>query len=338
VVSYAVRTYMESERFARPLISSCPAVVRLIQVRFPSLLGHIAPIESPMEVAAILAKERAARTTGLPPDRIGTFFITPCAAKMTAIKQPVGRKRSAVDGGMSMSEIYGLVVRHLKENPAGSRLQVAAASGIRWGRSGGENAEVGAGERLAVDGIHNVITVLEEVEKGRLGDVDFLEAQACPGGCIGGPLTPENPFVARANIKAMADMAEDNPLPFDEGTLEDLYGSGELFMHNRIPPRPVLQLDDDVTRAMLKVELLEKTVADLPNLDCGSCGSPTCRALAEDIVRGLALETDCVFKLRERVRDLAAEMKELAEKVPPSMEQPSASDSSAHAAKGAGGA
>ena len=24
----------------------------------------------------------------------------------------------------------------------------------------------------------------------------------------------------------------------------------------------------------------------LPGLDCGSCGAPTCRALAEDIVRG----------------------------------------------------
>jgi len=339
VVSYAVRTYMETEHFVRPLISSaCPAVVRLIQVRFPSLLDHIAPIESPMEVAARLAKKRAVEKTGLPVDRIGAFFISPCAAKVTAVKQPVGRKNSLVDGAMSMSEVYGAAVGHLKEEFSGPDLQVSAASGIRWGRSGGENAEVGVGERLAVDGVHNVITVLEEVEKGRLADVDFLEAQACVGGCIGGPLTPENPFVARANIKAMADMAEGNPIPFDERVLEALYGAGELFMENSIPPRPVLQLDEDVTKAMLKVELLEKTVADLPNLDCGSCGSPTCRALAEDIVRGLALEMDCVFKLRERVRDLAAEMKELAEKVPPSMEQPGAGTSSVNAAKGAGGA
>ncbi|HCW51939.1 MAG TPA: ferredoxin [Clostridiales bacterium] len=343
-VSYVVRTYIEEREYARPLISSaCPAVVRLIQVRFPSLLDHIIPVESPMEAAAVLAKRRAAAKTGLPLSKIGAFFISPCAAKVTAVKQPVGRHRSCVDGVFSMSEMYGLAVRRLKDRPPTTGLQISAASGIRWGRSGGENAEVGTGELLAVDGIHNVITVLTEVEKGRLSDVDYLEAQACVGGCIGGPLVPENPYVARANIKAMADMVADKPFPFTEEEFRRFYESDFMFLEKVIEPRPVMQLDDDVTKAMMKVQQMEKTLAELPNLDCGSCGSPTCRALAEDIVRGLAYETDCVFKLRERVRDLAAEMKELAEKVPPSMEQPSQnhgpSGSSADiAAEGAGGA
>ncbi len=337
-VAYAVRTYLATPGRQKPLISSaCPAVVRLIQVRFPSLLDHIIPIESPMEMAGKLAKERAAAETGLEPSRIGVFFISPCAAKVTAAKQPVGRSKSIIDGVFSMSDVYGLAVKHVKD-PLGPRLlRRSAASGIRWGRAGGENAEVGTGELLAVDGIHNVITVLGEVEKGRLADVDYLEAQACVGGCIGGPLVPENPFVARANIKAMADQVEGSPPPFVAGELEALYDAGAFFMSGAIPPRPVMKLDDDVTRAMAKVELLEKTVAMLPNLDCGSCGSPNCRALAEDIVRGLAFETDCVFKLRERVRDLAAEMKELAEKVPPSMEQPNGASKPDDAAQKAGG-
>ncbi len=321
--AYAIRAYMSRETYTRPLISSaCPAVVRLIQVRFPSLLDHIIPIESPMEVAAAQARARAVAATGLPEEKIGLFFITPCAAKVTAVKQPVGRTTSRVNGVVSMSDVYGLAVKRLRDNPVGQSRQLATASGIRWGRAGGENAEISQGEMLAVDGIHNVITVLAEVEKGRLTDVDYLEAQACVGGCIGGPLVPENPFVARANIKAMADAVGDQALPFGPGELEAMYGAGHFRMERAIPPRPVLQLDDDVPRAIAKVELLESTVALLPNLDCGSCGSPSCRALAEDIVRGLAFETDCLFKLRERVRDLAAEMKELAEKVPPSMERP----------------
>ena len=327
--AYAIRAYMSRETYARPLISSaCPAVVRLIQVRFPSLLDHIIPIESPMEVAAAQARALAVAATGLPEEKIGLFFITPCAAKVTAVKQPVGRTTSRVNGVVSMSDVYGLAVKRLKDNPVGQSRQLATASGIRWGRAGGENAEISQGEMLAVDGIHNVITVLTEVEKGRLTDVDYLEAQACVGGCIGGPLVPENPFVARANIKAMADMVgRGNPRPpFGEDELAALYDSGVFTMVETIPPRPVFKLDEDVTRAMAKVERLEETLARLPNLDCGSCGSPTCRSLAEDIVRGLAFETDCLFKLRERVRDLAAEMKELAEKVPPSMDQPSGSE------------
>ncbi|MCL6581434.1 MAG: ferredoxin, partial [Firmicutes bacterium] len=241
-------------------------------------------------------------------------------AKVTAVKQPVGRTKSCVDGAISMSEIYGLAVKRLGTASVDRQLQMATGSGIRWGRAGGESAEIGEGELLAVDGIHNVITVLTEVEKGRLADVDFLEAQACVGGCIGGPLVPENPFVARANIKAMAEAADAQPMPYTEEELLKLEAEGAFSMERRIPPRPVMKLDEDMARALAKVELLEQTVASLPNLDCGSCGSPSCRALAEDIVRGLAVETDCVFKLRERVRDLAAEMKELAEKLPPSME------------------
>ncbi|MCR4431823.1 MAG: hypothetical protein NUV45_12515 [Tepidanaerobacteraceae bacterium] len=57
----------------------------------------------------------------------------------------------------------------------------------------------------------------------------------------------------------------------------------------------------------------------MPGLDCGSCGCPNCRALAEDIVQGLASETDCVFKLREKVKKLASQMLDLSQKLPPTM-------------------
>jgi Na+-translocating ferredoxin:NAD+ oxidoreductase RNF subunit RnfB len=80
--------------------------------------------------------------------------------------------------------------------------------------------------------------------------------------------------------------------------------------------RSVMQLDDDVKVAMRMVADSEKIAADLPGLDCGSCGAPSCRALAEDIVRGVASTMDCVFILREKVKQLAEEMYELSSKIP----------------------
>ena len=54
----------------RPIISSaCPAVLRLIQIRFPQLIGHIAATISPVELSAILARQKAVEETGLLPDR-----------------------------------------------------------------------------------------------------------------------------------------------------------------------------------------------------------------------------------------------------------------------------
>jgi len=94
------------------------------------------------------------------------------------------------------------------------------------------------------------------------------------------------------------------------------------FRHDvPLEPRPTLKLDDDMATAMRKMDQMAHIVESLPGLDCGSCGAPNCQALAEDVVRGLANEMDCVFKLRERVRQLASEMVELSEKVPPAMGQ-----------------
>ena len=50
-----------------------------------------------------------------------------------------------------------------------------------------------------------------------------------------------------------------------------------------------------------KIVEIEKT---LPGLDCGTCGAPSCRALAEDVVRGYTTEHDCVFRAREELHEL----------------------------------
>ena len=47
---------------------------------------------------------------------------------------------------------------------------------------------------------------------------------------------------------------------------------------------------------MTKIEELYK---QLPGLDCGACGSPTCRSLAEDVVLGRAKFEDCIVRKRK---------------------------------------
>ncbi|MCL6638133.1 MAG: 4Fe-4S binding protein [Firmicutes bacterium] len=313
-VSRAVRDYIKANVHKKPLISSaCPAVVRLMQVRFPALLEHVISLEAPMEVAARAAKRRKSRETGLTENQIGTFFITPCPAKVTAVKQPFG-ETSSVDGTIAISSLYGAILKELENIEEKPGLQKASGSGIGWCRAGGENLAVGRGSLLAVDGIHNVISVLGEIERGGLNDIEYLEAQACTGGCIGGPLVVQNPFVARVRIRDLVTKHRRLKSPADVEELMDY-----VEFTGPLSPRPVLKLDDDIAVAITMMDHLERTVKELPGLDCGSCGSPNCRALAEDIVRGFANETYCIFKLRERVQALAEEMLELSQKVPPAM-------------------
>lgn len=322
IVSAAAKEYLARGDIKRPAISSaCPAVVRLVQVKFPELIDNLIPLEAPVEVAARLVRAARSEELGIAPDDIGVWFITPCPAKMTAVKQPLGAERSSITGAIAMSQIYGELLKAIPAVPRDAVCQRGTARGVGWALSGGETAAAEAANSLIVDEIHNVSEVLEQVALGKI-KVDFIEALACSGGCIGGPLTVENRFVAEHRMQQrLARMrAEDAagaapPLEY--------YPDSALTEYDRcsIEPRPIMRLDEDIFKAMYKVELLEKTLAKLPGLDCGSCGSPNCKALAEDIVQGTATETDCVFKLRERVRDLAQEMVGLADRLPPSLEK-----------------
>jgi Na+-translocating ferredoxin:NAD+ oxidoreductase RNF subunit RnfB len=74
-------------------------------------------------------------------------------------------------------------------------------------------------------------------------------------------------------------------------------------------------------KAMILFEESELVAESLPGLDCGSCGAPTCRAFAEDVARGEAVITDCIFKLRENVRKLAEELLSMERLQPPGLDK-----------------
>ncbi len=297
LVSQAMRRFLQ-ERGPGPWISAtCPAVVRLIQVRFPELIPNLITLESPMEVAGAIARQQAIRSTGLSADRIGVWFITPCPAKVTAIHQPEALAQSSVTGAIAVSQIYGDILKLLPRAGSARRRLQASGLGLGWGRAGGENVAVGIANHLAVDGIHNVIDLLEELEMGRLQDVSFLECQACTGGCVGGALTLENPFIARVRLRKLAAQLP-QVCSLDLAAMEEEWG--DVFsIKGEIVPRPMTPLATDMYSAIAKMERLEIIERRLPGLDCGACGAPNCRALAEDIVRGRAEEKDCVIRMRE---------------------------------------
>ena len=310
VVSRAIRERLKNPDLPRPVISSaCPAIVRLIQVRFPDLLDHIVDVRQPMEVAAMIARREFSRSRGVDPKDVGCFFITPCPAKVTAIRNPIGHDESAVNGAISVLEIYGLLSSQIRNAPVDLTLEQASDLGVGWARSGGESFAVSPENSLAVDGIENCIRVLEEIEDNRLRGLEFFEGAACTGGCVGGPLNFENNYVARSSIRRLASRDPEADLRVDNGmmTKYDLYGS------RRIMPNTAMKLDDDLMEAMRKMERIEKIYSELPGFDCGSCGSPTCRTFAEDIVQGDATKMDCIHKMKEQLRVMAQQMVNLAQ-------------------------
>ncbi len=323
IMGFIVHEQLKKRPNKRPLFSSaCPAVLRLMQIKFPDLLEHAAMVLTPMEVAARLAKEDAVKRVGVPYEEVGAFFISPCPAKVTEMKQPMTTKRSAVNGVIGVNLIYKDIVKHLSKEAKAEKqasLQRATKLGMAWGYTTGESKNISFGTTLAVSGIHNVISLLEEIERGELKDVDFIELQSCMGGCVGGPLNIQNLFVGRVRMRDLIKKYGTRDPYFKEEELTAMYNLGHFESTEPIQPRKIMTLDEDVSKALVKMERLDKITSELPGLDCGACGSPSCRALAEDIIRGVAFETDCVINLRERVKTLAEEILDLARIVPPAM-------------------
>lgn len=300
-VSAKTRELLKDKSIPRPIISTaCPTVLRIIRVRFPALLPHVLEYHAPMELAARWAKRRAVKQTGLPEEKIGCIFISPCPAKATSMKNPLGTTKSAVDGVVSIAEVYPKLRIALKGVTEVEDLARSSSIGVGWAVSGGECAGAGRSTNLAADGIENVIHVLEALEDDNIPKVDFIELNACVGGCVGGVLTVENPFIARSRLNRL--MGEMMPVIPAEDCPEE-----EMHWQTKVKYEPVMQLDSNIATAMDKLARIKELEEHFNGMDCGGCGAPSCRALAEDIVEGNATEDMCVFLMREKLQKLLAQ-------------------------------
>ncbi len=312
-ISAATRKYVSEHTEQWPIISTaCPSVVKLVRVRFPNLIDHLLPLVAPVELAARIARKNAMDMTGFRSRDIGIFFISPCPAKVSACRNPITTDHCDVDEIVGIEKVYPLMLKYMKEAAQNPENMVKFSSlGLNWGRIGGESEGLLNYETLAADGIENCLRVLEAIDNRVFSaKIAFVELNACSAGCVGGAMTVENPYLAKTRLLRMGrvllnDYDFDKSAPITEITEEDLYQTKKLEYE------AVFSLGEDIRDNIQKMSLLEEVLEELPGIDCGSCGAPTCRALAEDIVRGKAKESDCIQILREYIHRLSGEIKKI---------------------------
>ncbi len=300
LVSAYTRLYLKTDGVKKPAISSaCPVVMRLIALRFPSLNDNIIHMLPPMEVAARLARERALKNhPELKPSDIGVCFISPCPAKASYVKNGFAGYKSQVDEVVSISDIYFLLINAMKKDDSVESLSESGMIGIGWARSGGEATAIFNENYLAADGIENVNRVLDQIENGNIPNLEFVELNACTGGCVGGVLTMQNPFIAKARLQTLRRY-----LPVSQNFLngEESKYIPDYYLFNELPEyQPISRLSDSMAESMRMMADIQKLREALPGIDCGSCGAPSCRAFAEDVVKGNAKIDDCLIKLHKK--------------------------------------
>ncbi len=304
-----VKTYAKSHPDKKPLISSfCPAIIRLVQVKFPALTENIMLLKPPLDITALYCRKQLT-DQGVNPAEIGVFYITPCAAKIAAIKSPVGEDYSMITGVINMDTLYNKVFKHIRSDrslkPAVVHNQLLSGTALQWSLTHGESNHI-PGRSLAIDEIHNVIEFLEKIESGEISDIDFLELRACDESCAGGVLLTTNRFLVAERLGAYS---AENKTKTDESTGIEAYTDYLLrrIKIQPISPRSMMKLDENMEEAMRKMDKSGRMLKCLPLADCGVCGSPNCQAFANDIALEDADIRQCIFiqKNREQTGELS---------------------------------
>ena len=305
IYTHAKNKYLHEHSDNIPLISTfCPAIVRLIQVKFPGLTDNLIPVKAPIDITAMYVRSKFKKEGKYKDDEVGVFYITPCAAKIAAVKSPVGEEKSNVDGVINMDALYNRVWKKIKEQGSGYKevkLPIAQLSSdsILMSLTNGERRLSKAIHSLAIDEIDNVIEFLEKVENDEIEGVEFLELRACDQSCPGGNLTCNNRFLTCEKMFARAHYVAGKERNGERTRESELENEKEYLYNNievgAIEPRSMLSLDTDIAKALEKMDRINSLRKTLPQIDCCICGAPTCDAFAEDVVCQRAEEKDCIF-------------------------------------------
>lgn len=279
-----------------PLISpNCPVVNRIISYRFHSLLKNLLPITTPRELTAKYLKE-GLLAGGLPDTgSIGIYSVTPCAAEMISIKEPILLNESYLDGALGIHEIYMSVKKNIRKNGENIMLHRSGGIGMGWGMSGGEISGLNSGKYLAISGIQETIRYLEKIEMGLLDDLEYVEFRACPEGCVGGPMTVTDRYQAKHTIQRLVRMFG---VEIRVNHIQKAYEEGWFFSDNKRALEERESRPLPLSEALEREERIGKIMDRLPGKECGACGSPDCRTFAEDVVDGRNALENCVFLLQ----------------------------------------
>ena len=289
----------------KPLISSfCPAVLRLIQVNFPQFTDNIINLKTAVDITAISIRKQLKNKNK---EDVGVFYFTPCSAKITSLKAPIGEEESVLDGVINMDSIFNKVQAILNNRTIIAKRDKKEISNnaikpdhILWGLTGGEIKNL-PGTCLSIDGIKNIISFLDRIETRGCNEIDFLEMKGCDQGCAGGILTPQNRFITAQRLRNREhyynDYYNENPnespiyhtdcISFDEATTQ------------QIKPRSIVKLDTDPMKALQKMQKTQEISKILPSLDCVACGYPTCKSLTRNIIEGKAELEYCFIYQRK---------------------------------------
>ncbi len=286
LVSEAYARIMQEGKLHVIISSCCPSINMLIKKYYPTMLPYLAKVLTPMEAHCKLIKEQQ-------PDAY-TVFIGPCIAK-----KKEGDECPYTDAVLTFDELADwfadegieLPYEHVDPESEGALARLYPSTGGVLKAT----AKVEGYRRIAIDGIDNCRGVFDEIENSEFGKV-FIEMSACAGSCVNGPCIRDHAERRLKGAMRVANFAGNGSLPYAYAHKPDISATYNFEGDSRT------RFGSDAIRDMLFK--MGKTSPE-KELNCGSCGYPTCRDKAIAILEGKAKIEMCLPFLKEKAESFS---------------------------------
>lgn len=282
---------MVREREQSVIISSCCyTVVSLIQKYYPALTPAVAPVLSPMLASGRLIKQEVPGAY--------VVFIGPCISK----KQEMQKLPGYIDCVLTFEELRQWLDKRGIVPQAGTGEQLPGRISRFFPKTGGILQSMrerdDAYHYLAVDGIENCMRALEELQQGKMENC-FIEMSACAGSCIHGPAGShfQDAFVSgQIAVDTFAQPGGQEP--------QDFVIDASFGLKRAVPNEFVHEPQPSEAEIGKILKRMGKTLPE-HELNCGSCGYPTCRDKAKAVYNNKADITMCLPYLLENAESFS---------------------------------
>ncbi|MBR3996604.1 MAG: 4Fe-4S binding protein [Clostridia bacterium] len=269
------------------ITSCCHSVNLLIQKYFPSLLGYLADVVSPMQAHCHDIKKRFPSAK--------TVFIGPCVAK----KDEAEHYEGIVDAVLTFEELTTMLnEKGIELKP---EIDITKESRARFFPTTGGILKTMTEKTegytyIALDGVENCIDALRDIENGKIHKC-FIEMSACTGSCIGGPVMEK--YHRSSRIKdyiSVTDYAGEEDFDVSTPSFPEVRKQFEYIEHRLSEPSETEIMN--VLRQMGKFKPSQE-------LNCGSCGYNTCREKAKAVCQGKAEISMCLPFLKDKAESFS---------------------------------
>ena len=287
------------------ITTACPSANYLVEKYFKEIIPYLIPKVSPMIAHGKILKEKFGQDSFV-------VFIGPCLAKKSEFEY--FSKDNVIDAVLTFDELnswiteLGIEIHELEEedfniNPYSKGQGFPVGGGII--EAMGEQLKQSPLSVITVSGMEDCIEVFNSIKNGDLKGV-LIEASACKGSCIGGPVmvkNGENYYTKLRKVKSYIKSRKNYNHPVNTVIPNDI-NFNRQFTEKTI--KRIIATEEEIIVIMKKMGKYEL----IDELNCGVCGYNSCREKAQAVFEGMAETTMCLNYMRTKAESLSNEIVE----------------------------